>query len=87
MHPSSKQIRPPKHLHKYARLPLCTLSKRVIPSLLDGALKVWLVRSRALATAMSEIMMGPDETPPGWVDLLPFRGKGGDTSQGCFFFK
>ena len=70
--PSSKQIRPPGRRHT------CAQSKRVIPSLLDEAFCT-------PATATSEILMGPDETLPGWVDLLLFGG--GHTSQGCFCFK
>lgn len=54
-----------------------TQSKRVIRSLLDGAFQARPVRSRALATAMSEILKGPDEMLPGWVDLLLFGGEGG----------
>ena len=56
------------------------------PSLLDGALKVQPVRSHALATVMSGILMGPDETLPGWVDLLLFRGKWGAHLTGAFLF-
>lgn len=58
------------------RLQTRAQSKRVIPSLPDGAFC-------APATATLEILMGPDETLPGWVDLLLF---GGADLTGVFLF-